>query len=391
VREVGASVEETRFGLYVHIPFCRKRCRYCDYVSFEGREDLVPEYVTALCREMALRGPGVSAKVTSVWVGGGTPGLVGPAGIGFVLAACRQHFRLAPDAEITVKCTPETTAPEFVAAALEAGVNRLSLGVLSLNNYVLELLGRAQDADAARRAFLVVSGLGFNNISVDLMYGLPAQSGEDCLRDVREVVGWGPSHVSLTALTLVPGTHLYREYRDGAVALLSEEMTAETYDSAATLLETLEFERYEISSFARPGFRCRHHETYWDCAPYLGLGVAALSSLDGWRLRNTGRLEEYLRVLRADDSRETPIRQRTPVPPSREAGDALIQALRRTEGVDIDRFDRKYGGSLLVERRAEIESLDRAGLILVSGGRLQLSPKGLMLSSHVFRQFLSIP
>jgi oxygen-independent coproporphyrinogen-3 oxidase len=161
------------------------------------------------------------------------------------------------------------------------------------------------------------------------------------------------------------------------------------YDEAATLLEALDWQRYEIASFARDGLRCRHHLTYWENQPYLGLGVGALSSIDGWRLRNTTRLSQYLRILGNESPRETAVSERVPVSPAREAHDALILALRTTDGVDIGDFDRRYGGSLLADRREPIENLNRAGLVVVSGGRLQLSPKGLMFSSHVFRQFLS--
>jgi oxygen-independent coproporphyrinogen-3 oxidase len=382
-------VENSRCGLYIHIPFCRKRCRYCDYVSFESRETEMPAYVRALCREMILRGAGLSRPLTSVYIGGGSPGLLGPAGIEFLMTACRENFTLAQDVEVTVESHPETTTPEFVEAALGSGVNRLSLGIIALNDYILELLGRSHDADAARRSYLVASGLGFRNISVELLYGLPAQTDEDCLRGVREVAGWKPAHVSLSELTVVPGTPLHREYRDGAVALVSEDMAAEMYDEAATLLEALDWERYEISSFARDGLRCRHHLTYWENGSYLGLGVGALSSLDGWRLRNTTRLSEYLRILGGDHPRETAVKERVPVSPAREADDALILGLRTTDGVDITDFDRRYGGSLLADRREPIENLHRAGLLVVANGRLQLSPKGLMFSSHVFRQFLS--
>jgi oxygen-independent coproporphyrinogen-3 oxidase len=391
LREVGGFVKQSRCGVYIHVPFCRKRCRFCDYVSFEGKENRVPEYVTALCREIAMRGPGLARTVTSVFIGGGTPGMVGPAGIEFILAACRQYLRLDPDAEITVEGQPDSISPEFVQACRDAGVNRFSLGVVSLNDYILDLLGRSYDAVSAREAFLVLSGLGYHNLSVDLVYGLPAQTQEDCLRGVEEVIDWGATHVSLYALTVVPGTPLYREHKEGVLALASENLVAEMYAEAAHLLEGEGYRRYEISNFARDGFECRHHLIYWWNEPYIGLGVGALSSLDGWRLRNTPRLDEYIQTLGTEGRPASPVWDRRRVDPRDEANDALIQALRQTAGLDIEAFDRIHGGSLLSDRQKQIEALTGAGLVSLSDGRLTLSPKGLMFSGRVFRQFLSLP
>lgn len=382
------SGEPSGFGVYIHIPFCRQRCHYCDFVSFERREQHIPAYLAALCREMRLRGSGYSIPVSSLYIGGGTPSLLAPAGIDFLLTACREHFALSPDTEVTLEVNPESTTPELLESALKSGVNRLSLGVHSLNDYILNLLGRLHTGRCARASFLTALGVGFENVSVDLMYGLPAQTEQDFIDGLREVIDWGPTHVSLYALTVVPGTEFYRQYAEGTLALLPEEMVADMYSRASQILEVGGFVQYELSNFARPGFVSVHNRVYWECQSYLGLGVAAHSYLDQCRFHNTPSLDEYLAVMNSAEPIKALERERRRVSPWELARDAFIMALRQSRGVDIEVYDRTYGTSLLRERREQIEALSRAGMIAIDDGRICLSPKGLRFSSRVFRQFL---
>lgn len=383
------SDEPSGFGVYVHIPFCRRRCRHCDYISFESRERDIPAYLEALCREMALRAPGSPRSVASLYIGGGTPSLLGPAGIAFLLAACREHFHLGPDAEVTIEVNPESATAELLEAALANGVNRLSIGVIALNDYVLGLLGRLHTAETARAAFVLASGVGFRNISLDLLYGLPAQTTDDFIGGVREVVAWNPAHLSLYALTVVPGSGLYRALEERTLPLLSEAMVADMYSEASALLEAAGYRQYEICNFARPGFASVHNRITWEFAPCLGLGVGAQSYLDGWRLRNTTSLDEYLSILNSGRPARSLQRERRRVPPGELARDALIMGLRQSRGLDIEAYDRAYGTSLLADRREQIETLTRAGMVSIDGGCLRLSPRGLKFSSSVFRQFLA--
>ena len=384
----GTTVSEERFGIYVHIPFCRHRCLYCDYLSIAGREGEITSYLSALGKEIALRAPSTPQPATSLYIGGGTPSLLGPAGIEFLVSTCRASLDIAPDAEISLEVNPESSSPQLFEAALAAGVNRLVIGVVSLNDYVLELLGRLHSAQVARGCYLTARGLGFEDVCVEMLYGLPAQTEEDFEAGIREVIGWEPQHVGLYALTTAPRTPVHSLYLDDLLPLPSESSTTDMCARAREMLGEAGLVQYEICNFAGPGRESAHNLAYWNLDPYLGLGLGAHSYLGEKRMRNVSSFERYIEILTGEGGLGDLVSVAEEIPPHRAIREALLQGLRQNRGIPIDDFEIRYGTSVFALNDKAVRSLTQAGLLEIEDGNLRLSPRGLVLSSQVFRQFL---
>jgi oxygen-independent coproporphyrinogen-3 oxidase len=342
----------------------------------------------AVCRELAARSLVVDRPVSSVYIGGGTPNLLGPSGLEFLAASCREHFVLSPNVEWTIEVNSDSLTPDFLKVALQSGINRLSLGVQCLNDNLLRLIGRLHTAKEAREAFLLASGIGFKNISVDLLYGLPAQTPDDFQAGLTEVLGWDPQHVALCPLTVAPGSGLYEEYEEGTLPLAPESIVADIYAAARDALLEAGFEHYEISNFARSGFTSLHNLNDWERGPCLGLGAGAESHIGSTRTRNIEDPTEYVRLLGSEYQLDKVILEHEDLSLDLEARDALISALRTTRGIDVNEYDRRFGTSVLSKYRQSIQTLCQAGLVELANGRLRLSHRGFMLSHLVFREFL---
>ncbi|HEY7875952.1 MAG TPA: radical SAM family heme chaperone HemW, partial [Actinomycetota bacterium] len=287
----GEWLEEPGFGIYVHIPFCQHRCHYCDFNTYEGRDDLHEVYVDALVAEIETwRGP--ARPVTSVFFGGGTPTLLPSDALGRVLDAIGDRFGLAHDAEITAEANPETVDAPYFERLLGAGLNRVSIGVQSLVPRVLLGLGRTHSPEAAVDAIAAARAAGFDDVNADLIYGSPWERPEEWVASLRGVIDQSPDHVSAYALTIEEGTPLSTLIRTGRVRDVDPDVQAERYETAVDLLDTAGYERYEVSNWARPGHECRHNQLYWGQHDYLGFGCAAHSHRAGrrwWNLRTPER------------------------------------------------------------------------------------------------------
>ncbi len=382
------SLGHRPFGVYIHIPFCRKKCRYCDYITYERKESEIPAYLMAVCRELAARSSMVDRSVSSIYVGGGTPNLLGPSGLEFLSTSCREYFVLSPKVEWTIEVNPDHLTPEFLNVALQAGINRLSMGVQCLNDNLLGLIGRLHTAKEAREAFLLASGMGFKNISLDILYGLPAQTPDDFHAGLSEAIGWEPQHVSLCSLTVAPGSDLYDEHEEGTLPLAPEGVVAEIYADARDKLLEAGFEHYEISNFAQSGFASLHNLNYWERGSYMGLGAGAESHVGSTRTRNVENPSDYIRLLESGAPLDKIVLEHEDLSLDLEARDALISGLRTTRGIDVKEYDRRFRTSVLSKYQKPIQTLCQAGLVELAEGRLRLSPRGFMLSHLVFREFL---
>jgi len=382
------------FSLYIHIPFCRVRCPYCDFNAYARLEGLIPSYVDALLREMELRAP-LAAGMTAVtlYFGGGTPSLLPLGELERILRGVAHHFRLAPDVEVSLEANPGTVDLPYLQALRALGINRLSLGVQSFREGDLRFLGRDHTVEEARRACQAARRAGFTNLNLDLIYGLPHQSMEGWRATLEEALSLAPEHLSLYPLSVEERTPLHRWVERGQVPAPDPDLTAAMYEWAEGRLEAAGYEHYEISNWARPGHRCRHNLTYWHNEPYLGLGAGAHSSFLGFRFANVASPRQYIRRMEeVDPARPSlpsgPLAELLPLDPSREMAETAILALRLGEGLDGRAFQRRFGLPPEEVWGPQIRELAAAGLLDVGNGRLRLTPRGRLLANEVFLRFL---
>ncbi|HEY6116266.1 MAG TPA: radical SAM family heme chaperone HemW, partial [Candidatus Dormibacteraeota bacterium] len=285
--------------LYVHIPFCRHKCGYCDFNAYAGMDRLIPDYVDAMEKElMFARERHPFQQLETVYLGGGTPSLLEPADITRLLRFIRATFNIAPDAEITLEANPASTNQPKLEAWLEGGVNRLSLGVQGFDPRALAVLERKTDAAQATRAFGMARAMGVANISVDLIYAVPHQTPETWLDTLRRAITLEPEHVSTYCLSFEEGTLLFRRRAEGKVPEVEPDLQWDQLDAACVELEAAGYRRYEVSNWSRPGLESRHNQAYWRCRPVYGAGAGAHSyAADGrlaWRWWNLARPREYI-------------------------------------------------------------------------------------------------
>lgn len=371
-RAKGKNENESSPGvsaLYIHIPFCAKKCSYCDFFSVWYDESVASAYTDALCSEMRHKRR-YAETLTTIYVGGGTPTLLPEKSLMKVFAALRTHFRISADCEITCEANPGMLDESTVRRLASLGVNRISLGVQSLVDDELALLGRIHRAHDATRALSQIRYSGIRNYSVDLMYGIPGQTFRTWHETLTKVLEWMPHHISTYELTFEEGTPIAAAYEKPA-----EDLIIELYDHAVDLLNSQGYEHYEISNFARAGFRCRHNLNYWDRGEYIGVGAGAHSYIHGIRSRNTDDIGDYLRRMKrgAPPEREAAI-------VSRDEGirEFLMLGLRKTDGIDIRRT-----GALGVDIVRASEALRNEGYLERCRGSIRFTAKGRLLANTV--------
>jgi len=379
-----------RAGLYIHIPFCLRKCAYCDFVSYAGREDAIETYISALLAEMEdahRRFPCLA--VPTVYVGGGTPSCMPPGRIARVLKRARELFAIGPDAEITVETNPETADRAKMEEFARVGVNRLSLGLQSANGRILQAIGRLHGAEDFVRAAELARRSGIVNIGADVMYGLPGQTVRDHLDALETAADAGVVHVSTYALTLAEGTPLCAAVAQGSATLPDEEAQYEMYCAGNEFLEARGFLRYEVSNYAKPGFACRHNLVYWRNRPYVGVGAAAHSCVeteDGvFRVENVSGLDEYVaQAIRG----ASPATARARIGREESMFETMMLGLRLTDGVDLSAFLERYGADAKAVYAEPIVRLAASEMIRMEKGRLIPTRKGLDFHNRMALEFL---
>ncbi|MFC2022253.1 radical SAM family heme chaperone HemW [Chloroflexota bacterium] len=371
-------------ALYIHVPFCRHKCPYCSFVSYDYREADIPLYLRALKKELIRRAGGECIR--SIYFGGGTPSLLSAKYVGDLISTISSLFTVDEATEITIEANPGTINRAYLTAIRELGVNRLSLGVQSLNDRELALLGRIHTAAEARDAVQHARGAGFDNLSIDLIYGLPGQTLSDWQHTLDEAITMRPEHLSLYSLTLEEETPMWRALREGSLTELDPDVSADHYELADDLLAAQSYSHYEISNWAIVGRECRHNLTYWRNLPYLGVGVAAHSCLDGRRLANTKSLDKYLADFSGKSSQVLELDEE--INPELELAETAILGLRLCEGIDLDDIHRRFGIDILVHYRQQVEEMVDAGLLEQADRHIKLTRRGRLLSNEVFWRFL---
>jgi oxygen-independent coproporphyrinogen-3 oxidase len=383
-------------SLYVHIPFCRAKCDYCDFNSYAGQEHLIPAYARALAQEARLWSEASGGRpVETVYFGGGTPSLVPLDEMRLITGALGECFALAAEAEVSLEANPGTVDEAYLRGLRGLGFNRLSLGVQSFDDGELRALGRIHSAEEAREAYEAARAAGFENVNLDLIFGLPAQAIGQWRRSLEEALALRPEHLSLYALTVEEGTPLAREVAQGSITAPDPDVQADMYTWAEDRLARRGYEHYELSNWALPGRRCRHNLTYWENREYVGLGAGAHSHVDGVRFANAVVPAEYLRLIgEAGASGEMSLagmRQVVSVERVDEAlamADTLILGLRLVEGVSLSGFRERFGVELSERYADRLGELLDSGLIETADGRLRLTSRGRLLGNEVFQRFL---
>lgn len=372
------------FGVYVHIPFCKHRCHYCDFNTYEGQDDLHSAYVEALVLDIE-RWPREGRLVTSVFFGGGTPTLLPAGDLGRILEAIDRTQGIAAGAEVTIEANPETVDEPAFGNLLTVGFNRVSIGVQSLVPRVLLGLGRTHPPDQALDALAAARAAGFPDVNADLIYGSPWETADDWLVSLRGVIEAAPEHISAYALTIEEGTPLATLVTTGRVPDVDPDLQADRHAIADDLLSSAGYERYEVSNWSLPGHHSRHNVLYWETGDYLGFGAGAHAHVGGNRWWSTRLPRDFIAAV--TEGRSTRAGEETLERDAR-AGEALMLGLRLVSGVDLDEFGRDFGHDTLDARRTRIDELVRNGLVETLDHRLRLTPRGTMLASRVASELL---
>jgi len=390
-------VSDASVGVYVHVPFCERVCPYCDFAVVAARPlavDLERRYLAALLHELqARRAVFEHRSLASLYLGGGTPSLLRPESVAELVAAVRGAFAAGGPVEVTLEVNPSTLERERLPGFRAAGVSRLSVGIQSFDDTVLRRLGRAHRADEARATLAACRKTEFDAISLDLIFAAPDQTLASFERDLGEVIGFQPEHVSTYELTIEAGTPFAKAAARGRLALPDEEIVLAMQELAEARLRAAGLNRYEISNYARPGFEAVHNRRYWERRPVLGLGVGAFSTDPpgpqapfGVRRANRRELPAYLRCIEEDRSPEAEPAEQLDAATAR--GEAIFLGLR-AGGVDAARFAAEFHQPPRSFYRAEIEALVGAGLLEEpDSGDLRLTARGRQLADHVFMHFV---
>ncbi len=372
--------------LYIHIPFCIAKCDYCDFYSVpieNAGPDASGEYVRTLLKEMKLR-EGSAANLKTVYLGGGTPTLLSAGQVADILSGAREIYSLAPNAEITVEANPGTVSEVQLAALREAGVNRISIGMQSLADHELCLLGRRHNVEEAFAAFRAARSAGFDNISLDLIYGIPGQSMDAWENTVSRALELSPEHVSAYELTPEESTLLHLKLAEGVYTLPEELIVTEMYYAVIEKMKKYGYLHYEISNFAKPAHECAHNLNYWDRGEYLGVGAGAHSYSEGKR---TGNMRDLARYVQSIESRTIPVDEEVNITGQDAFKEMIFLGLRKIEGIDLRLMPER---DKLLTNKA-VADLIHHGLIEIKGQYLRLTAKGLVLSTEVMVRILNEP
>ena len=410
------KTDKLPLSLYIHIPFCKKKCLYCDFLSAPACAQEREDYVKALLREISVMAKLCEEyRVISVFFGGGTPSLLSSSQMERIMSAIRKGYDLCEDAEITVECNPATADLPKLSAYRECGINRLSIGLQSANDKELKELGRIHNYRQFLETFDAARKAGFTNINVDIMSALPGQTYESYMHTLTSVISLHPEHISAYSLIIEEGTPFYERYGEGTAnkvvqgmesapiypQLPDEDTERKMYHDTAKVLQKEGYLRYEISNYAQKGYECRHNMTYWTGIEYLGLGLGASSYFRGYRYKNITDLNDYIQkcmerlsiqnILQgaAESMLDSPLTDEiVALTVKDKMEEYMFLGLRLKKGVSMHRFQQQFGVSMDNAYGKVIGKLKQEGLLLQQGDSLRLSKKGTDLANYAMSHFI---
>ncbi len=380
----------TPAGLYIHVPFCRAKCPYCDFYSVTDPGS-ISAYIEALLAELNMRRHQVH-RADTIYFGGGTPSVLTPLQIARILEGVHACFSVTPDAETTLEVNPETVSQASLTAYRRAGINRLNIGLQSLDEQTLVFLGRIHTARKGVDAYGWARAAGFDNIGLDLIYAVPGQTRSRWVAEMAGVVQLAPDHLSCYTLTMEPGTPMAQRLQNGQIQPLDEQTAGRLFSATASYLNRNGYRQYEISNFSRNAAggtsdrRSRHNRKYWNFAPYLGFGPAAHSFLDHTRWWNPRSLSDYLADLKAG---RCPVAGTETLTPEQQMMEFVYLGLRQTDGIDTADFASRFNAGLSDCFGPEVSRLVGEGLVERSSGRIRLTQRGMRFLEHVVDRLLS--
>ncbi|HEX3012255.1 MAG TPA: radical SAM family heme chaperone HemW [Syntrophomonadaceae bacterium] len=374
-------------GLYVHIPFCLRKCDYCDFYSVPVNDtDIFTRYVKCVAREGQLLQDNVNLPMSAVYLGGGTPSLLPQPDLSFLLEHLQKSFQLNHNIEISMEANPVRHDSNYFRAVKEIGINRLSLGVQSFNDEELHTLNRIHSSRDALATVEVLHKVGLTNFNLDLIYGIPGQNMNTWKRTLKTALSCHPAHISIYLLQLNPVTPMAEKIKCHQLELLGDETEAAMYYYALDVLKSAGYCHYEISNLARPGYECRHNMIYWKARPYTGLGAGAVSFRNGRRILNTANVEQYMQNIEAARLPSTELLEE--MEPSDLPGDAVILGLRLIAGVNAIEFRQRYGIDINEVYHEPITHGINNGLLKYTREGIALTEKGYFLSNQVLCEFV---
>ena len=369
-------------SLYIHIPFCKQKCFYCDFPSYASIDYLREDYVEALCKEIEEKASKYIIK--SIFIGGGTPSYLETKEIIKLLNSINK-LNLKEDMEFSMECNPGALEEEKLKAMLKGGVNRISMGLQAVQNSLLEDIGRIHSFKQFEENFNMARKVGFKNINVDLMFGLPNQKVDEWKESLEVIARLNPEHISAYSLIVEEGTPFYRLWENNKLILPEEDDERTMYDITKEILEGYGYRQYEISNYAKEGFECFHNKVYWKCEEYLGVGSASTSFIDGKRIKNIENVKEYIDRISIDKDVTEEITINT-LEDSME--EFVFMGLRLINGISLEKFRKRFGVNIESIYKDVIDKNINKKLLVIENDRLRLTKKGVELSNSVMSDFI---
>ena len=375
--------------LYVHIPFCVRKCVYCDFLSGPGTDGAIERYVERLIEEIKAHGQEQrDDMVTTIFFGGGTPSILKGNQMQRIMLAIREIFQVDADAEISMEANPGTVTKEKLLAYCEAGINRISFGLQSTNNEELRLLGRIHTFEEFLESYHMARECGFHNINVDLISAIPKQTVESWKQSVETIIALEPEHISAYSLIIEEGTPFAKQYGEGTEGedlLPTEEDEREMYHCTKQILKEAGYHHYEISNYAKEGKECRHNLGYWERKNYLGIGLGASSLMNNVRYKNTDSMEVYLQLA---DNLELIQEEKEQLSLTEQMEEFIFLGLRKMDGISLKEFEESFEKKIELCYGENLNRMKKAGLLVEEKGKLRLTERGIDISNYVFAEIL---
>lgn len=384
-------------GIYIHIPFCKQKCRYCDFKSYAGKEEKIKEYIKWVKYELAgigianradyEKGKDQLAIIDTIYIGGGTPSLIDSCYITEIMETIKENYTLVENPEITIEANPGTVTEQKLKDYITCGINRISIGLQASQEKLLKQLGRIHTYQDFEQTFKLARKVEFQNINVDLMIGIPNQSIEDVKESIDKVIEYNPEHISVYSLIVEEETPLYQDIKNGTLILPNDELERKMYWQVKRKLEEKGYAHYEISNFAKKGFESKHNLNCWNQEEYIGVGASAHSYTNNVRYSNVDTIEEYIENYKTGQEADNFIFHEKQNKESK-MKEYMMLGLRKIEGIQIQEFKEKFGENPIYLYHKELEKLVKEELIEIDGDDIKITNKGLDLANLVWEEFV---
>lgn len=390
-------MEEKEIGLYIHIPFCKQKCYYCDFTSYTNKEELVERYIKCLKKEilqyanenkiMSEHGLEERYVIKTIYIGGGTPSAIDEVYIINVLDTIKDNFKMRDNVEITIEVNPGTVNKDKLESYRECGINRLSIGLQAVQDDILKCIGRIHTYKDFENTYEYAREVGFDNINVDLMINLPNQTLDDVKESVKTILSLKPEHISVYSLILEPNTKMYELINSKTLTIASDETERQMYWYVKDTLERHKYNQYEISNFTKSGFESKHNMDCWNQKEYIGVGASASSFMENKRYSNISKIEKYIENIEKGTSNKNLVLEEF-LDEESKMDEFMMLGLRKIDGVDIKEFERIFQINPIMKYCKKLDKLNREGLIEIDENNIKLSNKGIDLANLVWEEFV---